>query len=131
MKFTKCVRPEKERKENIMKTKGILRQFKNMLKKKLLDKSRSFNESSPWVIWSRNCELTLSSHSKKVATENFPGQLLFLAPKPTKTEVIINISTISAQHVTVDWQIHIKNVADQLRDDTISYIKNCLTIGHQ
>ena len=42
MKFTKCVRPEKERKENIMKTKGILRQFKNMLKKKLLDKIAQF-----------------------------------------------------------------------------------------
>ena len=61
---------------------------------------------------------------KKWLQENFPGQLLFLAPKPTKTEVVINSSTINAQHLTVDRQININNVAEQLRDDIINHIKN-------
>ena len=56
--------------------------------------------------------------------EHFPGQLFSLAPKPTKPEVFMNSGTINGQHITVDRQININNVAEQLRDDIINHIKN-------
>ena len=61
---------------------------------------------------------------KKWTQEHFPGQLLFLAPERTKTEVAINSGTINAQHTTADRQININNVAKQLRDDILNHIKN-------
>ena len=59
--------------------------------------------------------------------ENFLGQLLFIAPKLTKTEVVRNSRTINAQHVTVHRQININNVAEQLKDCILNHIKNWLT----
>ena len=64
---------------------------------------------------------------KKWMQKHFPGQLLFLAPERTKTEVVINSGTINAQHTTADRQININNVAKQLRDDILNHIKNWLT----
>ena len=59
--------------------------------------------------------------------ENFLGQLLFIAPKLTKTEVVRNSRTINAQHVTVHRQININNVAEQLKDCILNHIKNWVT----
>ena len=57
--------------------------------------------------------------------------MLFLAPKPTKPEIVINTSTINAQPVTVDRQININNIAEHLRDDTLNHIKNWPTTDWQ
>ena len=58
--------------------------------------------------------------------ENFPGELLFVAPKARKTKVVINSSTINVQHVTVDIYYHY-HAADTIHSVTTG---NAITPKH-
>ena len=57
---------------------------------------------------------------KKWFQENFPEQLLFLAPRPTKTEVALNSSTLML-NISLQIVSNIISVAEQLRDDIINH----------
>ena len=124
LKFSKCVRPEKEqRKKNTMN--GHCKAVKKYVKEEIIEQNRAVSMTEFHELYGLEIgDCRYHDTLKKWLQENFPGQLLFLAPKPTKTEVVINSSTINAQSVTVDRQININNVAEQLRDDILSHIKN-------
>ena len=83
MKFTKCVRPEKDRKEHTMKNKGIIGQLKNV-KEEIIGQNRAV--SMPVLHELYGLEIGDCRYRHTLLQEYFTGQFIFPAPKPTKTE---------------------------------------------
>ena len=113
----------KRTKKKTMKSKEDYEAIEKYVNKEIIGQNRAVS----MTILHELCGLEIGNccyHQtlQKWLQENFLGPLPFLAPKPTKTEVVINSSTINAQNITVNRQINVSNVTEQLRDDILKYL---------
>ena len=114
------MRRKKEQKENTMKNKEDYKAVGKYVQEEIIKQNWAVSMTVLHELYGLEIGDCHNRHTlKKWLQENFPGQLLFFALKPTKTEAVINSSTINAQNVTVERQININNVAEQLRDDIL------------